>query len=398
MQNIPTSDKAYQKAIQAMRDNIGWLLERFKEGERQHNNSDDPDISQWVNPRIGDGAVARSSIQKPVVAFFQGLGDYLFALPALRALATLFPQQLTLVCMSGAREAFFSEIPFSTVYEVPFQRKDMHLELDGRVQKNTILFDADKVAANIKECDLFIALAPRHSLSVGRLCELLAPAKSIGFYSFFQTYVPLNFEKHYMDLIFDIPLQLDHSLQLDDFAVPLAPLPIYAQQAHALRSEVPGPWRVMAVHADSNPKKMWPADRFVELLDLFLSRHPEFIVFVVGAQDLHLDVGQHGRRIIPCYNLPLPLSLALIGEVDLFLGVDSCMLHAADLFRIPGVGLFGPLFGPASHIKYGFRLVSSYRHVCGESMDAISTPMVAAALEALLEENAGISKGGNISV
>jgi hypothetical protein len=31
-------------------------------------------------------------------------------------------------------------------------------------------------------------------------------------------------------------------------------------------------------------------------------------------------------------------------------------------------------------------------------MDAISTPMVAAALEALLEENAGISKGGNISV
>jgi ADP-heptose:LPS heptosyltransferase len=154
----------------------------------------------------------------------------------------------------------------------------------------------------------------------------------------------------------------------------------------------------MAVHADSNPKKMWPADRFVELLDLFLSRHPEFIVFVVGAQDLHLDVGQHGRRIIPCYNLPLPLSLALIGEVDLFLGVDSCMLHAADLFRIPGVGLFGPLFGPASHIKYGFRLVSSYRHVCGESMDAISTPMVAAALEALLEENAGISKGGNISV
>lgn len=390
MQNMPTSDKAYQKTIQAMRDNIEQLLEQFREEERQHNSSNS-DISQWINPRRG-GEVAmasqkQSTIQKPVVAFFQGLGDHLFSLPAIRALATLFPQQLTLACISGAREAFFSDIPFYAVYEVPAHREYVHIELDGHIQGNTLQFDAEKVAASIGECDLFISLAPRHSLSVGRLHELLAPAKSIGFYSLYQTHVPLDVKKHYMDLIFDIPLRLNPSLQLENFAAPLALPQPYSQQARALRSEVHAPWRVMAVHADSHPAKMWPTDRFVELLDLFLSQHPEFIVFVVGEQDLHLNVGRHEKRIIPCYNLPLPLSLALIGEVDLFLGVDSCMLHAADLFRIPGVGLFGPTFGPDSHLKYGFRLVRSHRHVCGESMDAISTSMVAAALEALLEEN-----------
>ncbi len=390
MRNIPTSDKAYQKAIQAMRDNIEQLLEKFREEERLHN-SGNPDRSQWINPHRGEevamASQKQSTIQKPVVAFFQGLGDHLFALPAMRALAALFPQQLTLACMSGAREAFFSDIPFYAVYEVPTHREYTHVELDGYIQGNTLQFDAEKVAASIGECDLFISLAPRHSLSVGRLLELLAPAKSIGFYSLYQTHVPLDLKKHYMDLIFDIPLQLNPSLQLDNFAAPLARQQPYSQQARALRSEVHAPWRVMAVHADSNIQKMWPTDRFVELLDLFLSHHPEFIVFVVGEQDLHLNVGRHGKRIIPCYNLPLPLSLALIGEVDLFLGVDSCILHAADLLRIPGVGLFGPCFGPDSHLKYGFRLVRSHRHVCGESMDAISTSMVVAALEALLEEN-----------
>jgi hypothetical protein len=65
-------------------------------------------------------------------------------------------------------------------------------------------------------------LAHRHSLSAGRLHELLAPAKSIGCYSLYQTLVPIDLKKHSMDLIFDIPLQLNPSLQLEDFVAPLA--------------------------------------------------------------------------------------------------------------------------------------------------------------------------------
>jgi hypothetical protein len=63
---------------------------------------------------------------------------------------------------------------------------------------------------------------------------------------------------------------------------------------------------------------MWGASRFRQDLDKFLARYPEFIAL----------------------DLPLPVAMAVIRDSDLFLGVDSCMLHAADFFRLPGKSAF----------------------------------------------------------
>lgn len=48
------------------------------------------------------------------------------------------------------------------------------------------------------------------------------------------------------------------------------------------------------------------------------------------------------QRLVRVERLRLGVALALVSLSDLFLGVDSCMLHMADLCRVPGVGLFGP--------------------------------------------------------
>jgi ADP-heptose:LPS heptosyltransferase len=149
-----------------------------------------------------------------------------------------------------------------------------------------------------------------------------------------------------------------------------------------MRNLVPPQAKVLLVHADTKPEKMLPAERLVSVLDAFLERHTNFVTFVVGTRNLHLDRGRYGKRVFPCYEVPLPISLALVGEANLFLGVDSCMLHAADLFKVPGVGLFGP----TSCSEWGFR-IGPHRHIYrGGYMDAINVDDVLDALESLITE------------
>lgn len=315
----------------------------------------------------------------PAAIFSNGIGDHLLNLPALRALAALFPQRLTLICQTGARETFFSDLSLSRVCEV-----DMHVTDGGRE------FDAEAVASNIGCCDLLLSLNPWHSDSVDRLIELLSPAESVGFFPPFQTRLPLDFDKHSAELAFDVARRLAPSLRLEDFAQPPLLPQRFRRSARQIREMVPAHMRTLAVHADTSSEKMWPADQFITLLDEFLDAHPDFVVFVVGSKNLHLDTGRQSDRIIPCYGLALPVSAALVAEADFFLGVDSCMLHVADLFRVPGVGLFGP----TSSLEWGFRFGAGC-HVCAEaSMDGIDRAAVLQSIESLIAGAASSALSG----
>lgn len=328
---------------------------------------------------------------RPVAIFANGLGDHLLALPAMRALAELFQGRLTLVCMPGVRSLFFSDLPLRSFCEVAME------SLEGRR-----IFDAETVAQEVGKTDLFLSLNPWHSQAVTQLLELLGRPRSIGFHRSFEKALPLDFKKHSAELAFEVPRQLAPSLRVEDYADPPG-IPAGAwRRARDLHSLVPASMRVLAVHADTGiwtssgstasaatvmpscvrGSKMWPAHRFVQLLDQFLRRHTEFVVFVVGAKDLHLDQGDCGSRIFPCLGLPLDTTLALVGQSDFFIGVDSCMLHAADLYRIPGIGLFGP----TDYREFGFRF-SPHRHVSGgTSMEGIAVEVVLDALESLIQD------------
>src|SRR6266516_2903876 len=107
---------------------------------------------------------------QPVAIFGNGLGDHLLILPALRALAELFRGRLTLVCMPGARNSFFSDLPLRSVCEAHMNKVN-----GGRV------FDAQAVATAVGTTDLLLSLNPWHSSSMSRLLELLTPRHSIGF-------------------------------------------------------------------------------------------------------------------------------------------------------------------------------------------------------------------------
>lgn len=242
------------------------------------------------------------------------------------------------------------------------------------------LFDAAAVAKRIGKCDLFLSLNPWQSVSLDRLVALLSPELSIGFSPVFQVALARRSKEHAVESAFRAPVSLDPSLRLSDFAFPLRlPACARARIREFLKAAAPGK-RVLAVHNETKPEKAWPPDRLSRLVTSFLERHPNFVVFNLDFRNPKMKCGKFKDRVIHSRGLPLPYAFALLRESDLFLGVDSCMLHAADLFRIPGVGLFGP----TEPRRWGFRF-SPHRHVCdGRGLEFIPESTVLKALESLL--------------
>jgi hypothetical protein len=307
--------------------------------------------------------------ENPAVVFINGIGDHFINLPGIRALADLFRGGLTLVCRTGAYAALFSEIPLRAVCKTDFVDTNR-----GRI------FDTKIVTEALQGCDLLISLNPWHSEAMDQIIHNVAPKDLIGFFPTFTNCLALNCNKHSAELAFDVPRFFDPSLSIDTFSqAPRLP-PLAIRGAMKVLDPLPPRWRILAVHGDSTEEKMWPPEKFARVLDPFLSSHEDFIVLLVGRRRLPVDCGRISKRVVPCYGLPLMTSVALVASADLFLGIDSCMLHVADIFRVPGVGLFGP----TSPDEFGFRL-APHRHVWGRgTMSNIIVDQVLHCLERVI--------------
>jgi len=103
---------------------------------------------------------------------------------------------------------------------------------------------------------------------------------------------------------------------------------------------------------------------------------------LVGRPERTVDTAQwrNASRVIPCYGLSLPSSCCLVAESDFFIGIDSCMLHVADMARVPGVGLFGP----TNAKEFGFYIGPHIMIQADGSMDKIAVDIVAEALNQLV--------------
>jgi ADP-heptose:LPS heptosyltransferase len=312
---------------------------------------------------------------KPVAFFFNGIGDHVLNLPALRALAKAFKGRLTLLYVSAKQEFFFRGLPDAC--HIPI---DLRFGTSGRRRT----FDAQKVADQITGCDLFISLVPWISQSLIELLDKLKPEVSLGFFPNYSLHLPLDFNKHSADLAFDIVQRITPNYKFEDFAQP----PIYPEEerekTRRIKELLPRGTRVLAVHDDTDPSKMWDAASLARALDLFLDEHRDFVALMIGSSDCSLEAGIHEDRIIPCGGLSLANSCCLVSSADLFLGVDSCMLHVADFSRVPGVGLFGP----TQSYEFGFRVGPNITIQANESLSEIQPEQVYLALESLLAEPA----------
>jgi ADP-heptose:LPS heptosyltransferase len=344
-------------------------------------------------------------VREPSVLYpSAGIGDHLLALPALRALAHIFPNMIDLVCVPRANDVFFTGLPLRNVFEV--RTLDYR---GGGIVLNTApghepsfvpasiqftpetagsafqpwSFEAADVAKKLKRSDLLISLSLWHSSVVNELVELLQPRHTIGFCPAFSTPISPAPCHHAADSFFACAKAVDESLSIEDFTGRLILDNRFYDKAKVIKDFIAPESRLLVVHADSVKFKMWPAHKLIQALNAFLELHDDFVVAVVGARNLELDRGKHQKRIFECFPLELQTAFALVASADLFLGIDSCMLHCADISSVPGVGLFGP----TDPRRWGFRF-SPHRHVRSEgAVDSIEVMEVVEALEVLHQEN-----------
>jgi ADP-heptose:LPS heptosyltransferase len=303
-----------------------------------------------------------SDFRRPAVFFVNRFGDQLIALPLMRALGTIFPSGIQLLLGEGMLTFFYHGLPIQDVARVRWADAENYR------------IDLDRTARSARDCDLFLCLS--YLSSVGELAQKLGATWTVGYSDHFNGHLQDDKTVHMFDKLFAFAQYLEPSLELDQFCAP----PVFSPAAEAAATRYVSRFRqdgekLVMVHPETTPEKTWPLERFAWTLDRFLSQRPEYKAIVFSLAPI--DFGIHPDRVMYC-DEHLELSLALMRRADLFFGVDSCFLHAADLYRIPGVALFGP----TKPTHWGFRLSKSFRHLAAESMDQIQPESV---LDGLLE-------------
>jgi ADP-heptose:LPS heptosyltransferase len=306
-----------------------------------------------------------------VVFFHNGIGDYLINLPMLRGLAKIFANRMTLVCTNDARKLFLKDLQVKGRIET---------EMTVSPEDRQCSFDAEAVASRIDDCAIFISAVPWISESLLSLKKIISPDFSIGFFNAYTASLPLNYGKHSADLAFDLVRYFNPHYKLEDFVAP----PSFPEAVMALVNKsiasLPSGARILVIHADTASDKMWITERYIEALDVFLAHNPDFIALLIGKNAQPITSHMHPERVISCYGLSLMQSCCYVSKADIFLGVDSCMLHVADFCRVPSVGLYG-----ATQAKeFGFLVGPNVTIQAEKNMAEIETHQVVTALGSIL--------------
>jgi hypothetical protein len=316
------------------------------------------------------------------VFFLNGIGDHLMTLPALRSLVHVLPPRVVLFVIPELQRVVLSELAVAGT-----------APLSLSTPKGRHRFELENAGSLPKGMDLFVSLNPWHSVEVDDLLQSLRPALSVGMDEAFDVCVRAARLEHSSDRAFRIARVFDSSLCIDDFSdAPRLPDSALAA-AQSILEELPRHCRLLTVHNETLPHKVWSDMRLATVLRAFLSSHEDVVGISVDSESERLSLKISHPRLISVRSLPLDVALALVSLSDLFLGVDSCMLHMADLCRVPGVGLFGPKeLAPLGSSEMGFRF-GPHRHVSGHgSMDRIRASAVLTALEELTPRRPGLAR------
>ncbi len=105
--------------------------------------------------------------------------------------------------------------------------------------------------------------------------------------------------------------------------------------------------RVVVIHPGSgSKKKVWPLERFIELVQILQSRYQLHILIVLGPAE-GMEVQRAFEKIgPPSLTIVRGLSLLQLASImegcKLFIGNDSGISHMASALGIPTIAIFGP--------------------------------------------------------
>lgn len=312
-----------------------------------------------------------NSFRYPVVFFANGIGDHLIVLPTLRALSRIFCGKLSLICTYNAYTEFFSDINFKKVWSIPFPGYD-NQNWQYPIQKiDQKQFEYITLSKQIINCDLFISLAAWESLSLLKLIENLSPVISLGYFPSYTHEIPDN-RQHVFDRDFAIAKLFKSNLMIENFSDGPALTKKNKMLVSSLKQQISEKNKLLVIHTDTKRRKMLSGGKFLKIIDEFLSRKSNYLAAIVGSyHEIPIDQAINKNRIFSLCNIPIGLSFAVVSVANLFLGIDSCMLHAADLFRIPSVAIFGA----TNPQRWGARFTNHF-HVKSDEINLVEPEQI----------------------
>jgi len=276
----------------------------------------------------------------------RGIGDLMWHLPTIRAIAATTPEgQVVLVARPSSRaaEVLKVEPAVARVLYAPHYKgklKGVREVVDFwkicRTEKPRAVWILEKI--DRPAIAAFLAGVPeRRGFGLGHGQETFLTAGP---------YLPKAMRPaHRIDKLQAFETAHDLTVASREPELRLDPKAIEAVKARY--GDRPGPWLALGIGA-SEPARTWPAERFAQaahrLSDLFGT------VFWVGgpheAQAARAAIGDRPNHVVAC-DLTLDQSAALIALSAGFLGNDSGALNVAAAVGTPCVGLMGTAPLPA---------------------------------------------------
>jgi len=291
-------------------------------------------------------------------------GDLLMAVPALRAIGRRYGFDRSLVCGTEPEHAaVLRAAGFTRLHPTLFRTRDLRPGETLAIPSEWGM-DLEAVLPLAQGCDWVINAVDSSGPVFSELMQRTG-LPSAGFHADAELHVPFDERPaHVFDRYFRLAQAVCGSdVQLNDYAW----FPHRAGAADIRRQvrEATGPGRLLALHADTKPDKMWPVPHWAAWLQKLWQHEPETQVLLLGYPAIPAVHYAADMRLHDVRDLPLTVNYEIAGMVDQFIGIDSCMLHAADLCRVPSVALFNGMYSP---LDFGLRFAD------GETLQGATPP------------------------
>lgn len=262
-------------------------------------------------------------------------------------------------------DLFFPDARFRKTFSIPFQSG-----ID-----ETHDFALEDVLKHRGEFDCIINMNWWDSHKIESL-SALADVPFISLSKNFGHVPSIGQDQNVVDYAFQMAELIDPEASVEKWSYMMPAPSLASRRAEQIAGLLPRHRRLLAVHTLTRIDKRWTKDKFKSALELFLSKHEDFVALVIDRVDDGLDECASGDRIFSLEGVDLETTVQLLGRCDVFVGIDSFFLHVADFLRKPSVGLFGS----TNPNHWGFRF-APHNHVVASRTVDIEVGAVVAAMD-----------------
>jgi ADP-heptose:LPS heptosyltransferase len=260
-----------------------------------------------------------------LVFHHNGIGDHVMNLPALRLLAQYAPRPVCIVA---------GDVPAAFLYQEP----DVHSQILMHFSPGRYAHVFDPTSPRLSHrFEYFVSLATWDAPAIHTLKERSGARSTLGLFSGFSVRSEAD-DAHDIHRLVVLAMPFAPGARLEDSTAPC----VFARDTQSLRATmVPRGRRLLVIHPDTRLEKMWLIERYDPLVRAFLDGAQHWHAAILNLPSARLPRAIQTRRLHSVTGATLAESMKLVPGADLFLGIDSRMLHVADLCRVPSVALFG---------------------------------------------------------